>query len=130
MAEVVAAPELRQTQEGKSVANMLVEFETPGKEVSTSRVKVVGWGKLAEEINQQYRVGDRVVIDGRLQIGLIDMPEGYKEKRAELVASRIVSLGDGAPKSQATAPSPSPKAVQPDPLPYDSGYDVEQDIPF
>jgi single-stranded DNA-binding protein len=34
-----------------------------------------------------------VVIEGRLSMNTIDRPEGFKEKRAELTASRIYKLG-------------------------------------
>ena len=93
MAQIVSDPELRQTQDGTNVANMLVEFESLRGEDATSKLRVVSWGNLAEEISQQYKTGDRVIIDGRLSMNLVDMPEGYKEKRAELVISRIYPLG-------------------------------------
>ncbi len=104
MAQIVSDPELRQTQDGTNVANMLVEFESARPEDPTSKLRVVSWGGLAEEISQQYKTGDRVIIDGRLSMNLIDMPEGYKEKRAELVISRIFPLDKGVP-------SPSPTTV-------------------
>ena len=102
MAQIVSDPELRQTQDGTNVANMLVEFNSLRSEDPTSKLRVVGWGNLAEEISQRYKAGDRVIIDGRLSMNLIDMPEGYKEKRAELVISRIFPLGQNAQISQPT----------------------------
>lgn len=102
MAQIVSDPELRQTQDGTNIANMLVEFESLRPEDPTSKLRVVGWGNLAEEISQRYKTGDRVIIDGRLSMNLIDMPEGYKEKRAELVVSRIFPLGQNAQISQST----------------------------
>lgn len=104
MAQIVSDPELRQTQDGTNVANMLVEFESARPEDPTSKLRVVGWGGLAEEISQQYKTGDRVIIDGRLSMNLIDTPEGYKEKRAELVVSRIFPLDQ-------SVQSPSPTTV-------------------
>ena len=92
MAQIVSDPELRQTQDGTNVANMLVEFESLKPEDPTSKLRVVGWGSLAEEISQKYKTGDRIILDGRLSMNLLDMPEGYKEKRAELVVSRIFPL--------------------------------------
>jgi single-stranded DNA-binding protein len=54
---------------------------------------VVGWGNFATEIKENYSTGDRVIIEGRLGMNTIDRPEGFKEKRAELTASRIYKLG-------------------------------------
>jgi single-stranded DNA-binding protein len=55
---------------------------------------VVGWGNLAQEIQQHYHQGDRVIIEGRLSMKTIDREEGFKEKRAELTVQRIHPLGD------------------------------------
>ena len=104
MAQIVSDPQLRQTQDGTNVANMLVEFESARPEDPTSKLRVVGWGGLAEEISQQYKTGDRIIIDGRLSMNLIDTPEGYKEKRAELVISRIYPLGNSP---QSSSPTPT-----------------------
>lgn len=89
MAQIVSDPELRSTQDNREISSMMVEFEGLRAEESPTRIKVVGWGNLASEIKNNYAQGDRVIIEGRLSMNLIDMPEGYKEKRAELVASRI-----------------------------------------
>ena len=109
MAQIVSDPELRQTQDGTNVANMLVEFNSLRSEDPTSKLRVVGWGNLAEEISQRYKTGDRVIIDGRLSMNLIDMPEGYKEKRAELVISRIFPLGASDRSFQPTTVSSIPQ---------------------
>ena len=106
MAQNVSDPELRQTQDGTNVANMLVEFESARPEDPTSKLRVVGWGNLAEEISQQYKTGDRVIIDGRLSMNLVDMPEGYKEKRAELVVSKIFPLDTIGQTVQSTGVTP------------------------
>ncbi len=115
MAQIVSDPELRQTQDGTNVANMLVEFESARPEDPTSKLRVVGWGNLAEEISQQYKTGDRVIIDGRLSMNLVDMPEGYKEKRAELVISRIFPLGNSdrsvPPTKVSSIPQETPSKV-------------------
>lgn len=106
MAQIVSDPELRQTQDGTNVANMLVEFESSKPEEPTSKLRVVGWGSLAEEISQKYRTGDRVILDGRLSMNLLDMPEGYKEKRAELVVSKIFPLDTINQTIQSTSVAP------------------------
>lgn len=95
MAEIVGDPELRSTQDGMNVSNVLIEFEGTREGDPSAKIRLVGWGNLAEEIKNNYHRGDRIIIEGRLSMNLIDMPEGYKEKRAELVASRIYPLGGG-----------------------------------
>lgn len=96
MATVIGNPELRYTQDNQTpVTQMLVEFQGGKPEDPPSTLKVIGWGNLATEIQESYTPGDRVVIEGRLKMETIDRPEGFKEKRAELVAARIHRL-DGA----------------------------------
>jgi single-stranded DNA-binding protein len=96
MAEIVQEPELRFTQDNQTpLAELLVQFPGPRPEDPPSTLKVVGWGNLAQEIQSNYHVGDRVVIEGRLSMNTIDRPEGFKEKRAELTVQRLHRL-DGA----------------------------------
>lgn len=98
MAEVITKPELRKTPDDLDVANMMVEFPGLKEEEPTARLRVVGWGKLGVEMSENYQVGDRVVIEGRLAMNTIEK-DGLKEKRAELVVSHIYSMGSQAVNS-------------------------------
>jgi single-stranded DNA-binding protein len=95
MAEIVQEPQLRYTPDNTALAEMLVQFPGIRAEDPPATLKVIGWGNLAQEIQQQYHQGDRVIIEGRLSMNTVDRPEGFKEKRAELTVQRIHSLGDG-----------------------------------
>jgi single-strand DNA-binding protein len=100
MAEIVQAPELRSTPDNQmEIAEMFVQFINSKPENPPALIKVVGWNNLAREIKEKYRQGDRVIIEGRLEMNTIEKPEGYKEKRAQLVASRIHSVTEGAEMS-------------------------------
>ena len=92
MAQIISEPELRSTQDQMSVSTMMVEFESTKEGEDPGKVQVEGWGKLAEEIKSTYSAGDQIIIEGRLSMNSFEMPEGYKEKRAKLVASRIYPL--------------------------------------
>lgn len=93
MAQVVSDPELRSTQDNLAVSYMMVEFEGLKAEDPPTRIRVVGWGNLASEIKEKYGQGDQIIIEGRLSMNVVDLPEGYKEKRAELIASHIYPAG-------------------------------------
>ncbi|MBD0344899.1 MAG: single-stranded DNA-binding protein [Coleofasciculus sp. Co-bin14] len=94
MAQIIQDPELRYTSENQTpVTQMLVQFPNQRSEDPPTTLKVVGWGNFAHEIKENYSAGDRVVIEGRLSMNTMERPEGFKEKRAELVASRIYKLG-------------------------------------
>ena len=137
MAKVVRNPELRYTQDTQTpVSQMLVQFEGGRPDDPPSTLKVIGWGNLATQIQEQYSEGDQLILEGRLAMNTIDRPEGFREKRAELVASRIYLLGskEGSPK---VTPTPSKKVVsmesyqspQPMPGPAETSSDVPTPSP-
>ena len=105
MVKVIRSPELRYTQENQTaVAQMLVEFEGRRIEDPSATLKVVGWGNLATEMQGNYKEGDRLIIEGRLSMKTFDRPEGFKEKRAELIASHIYAV-EGVLNSPTTSGS-------------------------
>lgn len=121
MAQIIQDPELRYMADTQTpIAQMLVEFPSQRAEEPPARLRVVGWGNLANEIKEKYATGDLVVIEGRLSMNTIERQEGFKEKRAELTASRIYKLGAdtefephvavSAAAVPASAPAPAPKS--------------------
>jgi single-strand DNA-binding protein len=122
MAEIIKDPELRYTQEGQmAIAEMTVQFSGLRAEDPASALKVIGWGTLAQQIQEQFHTGDKVVIEGRLTMTTVDRPEGFKEKQASMTASRVHLLGaEGsmtstvateAPTTKAAAPAAAPKSI-------------------
>jgi single-stranded DNA-binding protein len=130
MVQIVKSPELRYTPDNLALAEMLVEFAGVRAEEPPATLKTIAWGNLAQEVQERYHEGDRLIIEGRLHMNTIERPDNTKEKRAELVASRIhpleanVTLGvpasvatpDNAPISKPstpTAPKPEKIAFEP-----------------
>lgn len=93
MAEIVEDPQLRYTSDNLEISEMLVRFPGMRPDDPPATLKVVGWGNMAKEIQQNYHEGDRVLIEGRLGMHTIERREGFKEKRAELTVQRIHALG-------------------------------------
>lgn len=123
MADIVKAPELRYTQDGQmAIAEMIVQIQPLRANDPASNLKVVAWGNLGQQVQEQCREGDKVVLEGRLSMNTLDRPEGYKEKVAELTVSRVhpvggagMSLSGGAANamgaSSAPAAAPAPVAT-------------------
>ncbi|AFY71057.1 single-strand binding protein/Primosomal replication protein n [Thalassoporum mexicanum PCC 7367] len=135
MANVVTEPELRYTPDNQnSLATFLVQFPGGNRpEDQPIRLKVTGWNNLATEIMEKYHKGDQLVLEGRLGMNSIDRG-AYKEKRAEMTASRIYAVGgssdgDGYNASHddygSAAPAQVPTAAPP--VANNPEYD---DIPF
>lgn len=153
MAEIVGEPQLRYTSDNQiPVTETMVQFPGLREDDRPSVVKLVAWQALAQDLQEQYRVGDRIIIEGRLGMINVDRAEGFKEKRAELTASRIHKVGivgsskptapaataSVAPPTQAKAPKPRGQAKQPAAVgastasaPVTAASDIDyDDIPF
>ena len=116
MAKIVRSPELRYTPDNQvAVANMILEFDSIGQNESPYNLKAVGWGNLATDINEKYKEGDEVIIEGRLAMNTIDRPEGFKEKKAELIISRIFPINNNGKYSSTTSNNVVPFDNSPSP---------------
>jgi single-strand DNA-binding protein len=96
MAEITQDPQLRYTSDNQTaVSEMVVQFAGLRDDEPMATMKVVGWGNLAQEIQERYHQGDRIIIEGRLGMNMVERQEGFKEKRAEMTAQKIHLLDAG-----------------------------------
>ena len=153
--EVLEAPQVRYTQDNQTpVAEMAVQMVGLRPDDPPAQLKVVGWGNLAQELQNRVQVGQRLMLEGRLRMNTVTRPDGVKEKRAEFTLARLHAIGAGAPApasssgpgpgpaptaSRAPARAPTPAAPVPQPAsqaptwntsPLVSDLPEEDDIPF
>jgi single-strand DNA-binding protein len=125
-----------------------VQFAAPPGSTQNPTIEVVAFGdpnreqNLAKEMKENFKQGDSVTIEGRLEMNTIER-DGYKEKRARLVASRIYRMSaidsttpvttsntaapaSAPPKSAASKPAAA-KVEAPAPVFNDADTD---EIPF
>lgn len=96
-AEVMEAPQIRYTQDNQTpIAEMTVQIEGLRPDDPPSTLKVVGWGNLAQDLQNRVRAGQRVVLEGRMRINSVARADGVREKKAELTLSRLHPLAGGA----------------------------------
>ena len=125
MAEVVEPPQIRYTQDNQTaVAEMTIQFPGLRPDDPAATVKAVGWGNLAQELQDRCQMGDRYIFEGRLRMNSIDRSEGFKEKKAELTVSKVHSLtGEESPSmgspsmGSSSAPASAPAAASGPPRP-------------
>ncbi len=135
---VKKAPTVRFTQDNKTpLAELEVEFDSLRADGPACALKVVGWGKLAEELQNTVQVNSRLVIEGRLRMNTVTRPDGTKEKRAEFTLSRIHPFSSSpnvsAPsKTQQSLKSDSVNSLNNEGVKWDSSPLVPDtdDIPF
>lgn len=149
MAEIVQAPQLRYTADNQTpIAEFVVKFPGLREGDAPGQMKAIGWGNLAQEIQERYQAGDRVLLEGRLGMNTLERPEGFKEKRVEITVQRVSPIGDlqamaiaeptpmaeGKFASSSNAPASVPSAAAPaapaTPQPAAAETPDYDDIPF
>ena len=89
-AVINSAPQMRYTKENKTpIAEMTVNFKGLRNEDPTRELKVLGWGITAQEMMEELKEGQNIVLEGRLRMNSVTRKDGTKEKQAELTVSRI-----------------------------------------
>jgi len=112
-------PDLRYTPNGVAVAKFTLAIDRPpvkDREKETDFIDVVVWQAQAENCSNHLVKGQRVAVEGRLQIRSYDDSQGVRRKAAEVVANRVIFLDK--PKGNSGQQ-------------YDDGYSFDDsDIPF
>ena len=136
---VKKAPTVRFTQDNKTpLAEIEVEFDNLRADDPPCTIKVVGGGKLAEELQNTVQVNSKLVIEGRLRMNTVPRQDGTKEKQAEFTLSRIhpfssnTAVSSIPPKTQSNLKSDNTNSVNNEGVRWDSSPLVPdtEDIPF
>lgn len=108
---MLEAPQIRYTQDNQTpVAEMAVRFDGLRPDDPPGQIRVVGWGSLAQDLQNRVQVGQRLVLEGRLRMNTVSRPDGVKEKRAEFTLSRLHPSGAG---SSGTPIAAEPRGMAP-----------------
>ena len=102
-------PELRYIPSGSAVAsftlamNRVYKLQTGEKKEEVSFVKVVVWGRMAENCGEYLKKGSPVFVEGRLQSRSWDGPDGQKRSALEVIALSVQFLSGGPRATSKTA---------------------------
>ena len=89
-AVINSSPQMRYTKENQTpIAEMIVNFKGLRSEDPTRDLKIIGWGNIAQEMVDELKKGQNIVIEGRLKMNSVTRKDGTKEKQPELTASKI-----------------------------------------
>ena len=119
-------PEARYTSTGKAVTLFTLAVNRPYTNSDGQReadfINCQAWGKTAEVVGNHVSKGDRLLVEGRLQIRSYTDKEGVKRYATEVVVNRVEFIEqkkDGNVKTEAS------------PMDDFGSADFEQDsIPF
>jgi len=104
---VKTEPQMRYTKENQTpIAEMTAEIKGLRGDDPLSELKILGWGTIAQEMVDNLKEGQGVVIEGRLRMNNLTRKDGTKEKQAELTASRFhhITLSQNNSTKQDNAP--------------------------
>ena len=91
MGRLTTDPDLRSTSSSKSVCQFTLAVDRPFKNADGSReadfVPVVIWGKLGELAAKTVFKGQRLIVEGSIQLRTYEASDGIKRLAAECVAS-------------------------------------------
>ena len=87
------APELKQTNSGKSVCSFTIAVDRNRDREKTDFIPIVAWGKTAEFVNQWFDKGDLITIVGRSEVRNYDDKNGNKRTATEIIAEEVLFGG-------------------------------------
>ena len=98
------APELKQTNNGKSVCGFTIAVDRSRDREKTDFIPIVAWGKTAEFVNQWFGKGDLITIVGRIEVRNYEDKNGNKRTATEIIAEEVLfggskSAGQGSENS-------------------------------
>lgn len=107
MGNLARDPEVRYTQSGRAVAtftvaatNTYIDSATNETKEQTAFINCVAWGKLGEAVGN-YRKGNRIFVEGRIQTRSYEDSNGQKKYVTEVIAGfvGVSALNDTATES-------------------------------
>lgn len=111
-ATLTTDPELRYTNDGQTpIAKFAIQFPGYKDDDPLMSLEVVAWGNLAQSLQEAYKSGDCVILEGSLRMNTIEK-EGYKEKVAELQVNRIHSVGGVSSDRPVSTPTATPQKAK------------------
>ena len=125
-------PEVRYTNTGKVVAMFVLAVNRPFTDANGQRdadfINVVIWGKQAETVGNNVTKGQRLLVEGRLQIRSYDANDGTKKYVTEVVAYNFEFIEK---KGDKTAVPNAPKDNQASPMEsFGEAVPFNEEIPF
>ena len=118
------APELKHTQNGKSVCGFTIAVDRNRDREKTDFIPIVAWGKTAEFVNQWFGKGDLITIVGRIEVRNYEDKNGNKRTATEIIAEEVLFGGSKNTTNASEKPAESKNGV------FEQIEDDGADLPF
>lgn len=143
MGRLTAEPELKRTQTGKDVLSFTLAVDRGyGDKKSTDFLSCVAWEHTARFVNQYFRKGSLIAVEGSIQTRSYEDKNGNKRTATEIVVSQTHFTGEKASKPSADIerddfapppPAPAQTFTPPPQTTIDDFQEVsedDEDLPF
>ena len=125
MGRLTAAPELKQTQNGKSVTSFNLAVDRKGKDTPCDFFTIVAWNQTAEFICKYFGKGQAILVCGELQTRSWTDNNGNKRPATEVLANEVTFCESKKESESNNTPPYNPYAQTPN---FDKEKD--NDLPF
>ena len=138
MGRLTRDPELRTTQNGKSVCSFTIAVDRRFTNADGNReadfLPCVAWNQTADFVNKYFGKGRKIAVTGSIQTRNYDAQDGSKRYVTEIIVEEV-DFADSKNDGQSAAPSaPAQYAPSPAPAPaqMNEGLTQEDDdeLPF
>lgn len=130
---LAAAPELRQTQSGKSVVSFRVacnrDFKDKNGESQVDWLNCIAWNKTAEFVNKYFQKGDAILLTGSIQTRNYQDKNGNNRTATEINAERVFFCG-GKQTQESTQTPPQAQYAAPASTQSFEPIEEDEDLPF
>ena len=132
-------PEVRTTPTGKTVVVFSLAVDRPYKgrdgKTETDFINIVTWNKTAELVGTYVHKGERLLVEGRLQIHSYDGKDWKKHYMTEVVADRmefIEKKGSGSASAGQKKFEPEKQGFERfgQDVTHDSDFQFDEEVPF
>ena len=142
LGRLTAEPELKRTQTGKDVLSFTLAVDRGyGDKKATDFLSCVAWEHTARFVNQYFRKGSLIAVEGSIQTRSYEDKNGNKRTATEIVVSQTHFTGEKASKPSADIerddfapppPAPAPSFAPPPQTTIDDFREVSEDddLPF
>ena len=120
MGRLTADTELKTFGDGVVVCNFTVAINRPvakGEHPEADFVRCVAWRQTAELLEKYFGKGDRVGIEGRIQVRNYETKDGEKRTATEVQVERIAFIekkGESTAVTTSSAPTPPESFMEDD----------------
>ena len=93
---IAKAPEVKTGESGRKYASLTLavprNYKNINGEYDTDFLDCTLWSQVAESTSEYCSTGDMIGVKGRVQNRIIELPDGTKRKKTEIIAERVTFL--------------------------------------